>query len=31
MTTVNSNNRHETKSDIFSWDTLKSDTNFHWS
>ena len=28
MTKVNPNNGRETKSDIFSWDILKSDTNF---
>ena len=26
MTKVNPNNGNETKSDIFSWDTFKSDT-----
>ena len=31
MTTVNPNNRNETKSDIFSWDIFKSDIMFHWS
>ena len=32
MTTVNPNNGRETKSDIFSWDILKSDIIFfNWS
>ena len=30
-TNVYLNNGNETKSDIFSWDTFKSDVSFHWS
>ena len=30
LSTVNSNNRNQTKSDIFSWDILRSDIVFHW-
>ena len=30
MATVNPNNGNETKSDIFYWDTFKSDVIFHW-
>ena len=30
LSTVNSNNGNQTKSDIFSWDILRSDIVFHW-
>ena len=30
MTKVNPNNGNEIKSDIFSWDIIKSDIIFHW-
>ena len=31
MTTVNPNSENETKSEVFSWDILKSDIIFYWS
>ena len=31
MSKVNQNNGNETKSDIFPWDILRSDTIFHRS
>ena len=31
MTEVNPNNGNEIKSNIFSWDIIKSDIIFHWS
>ena len=30
MTKVNPNNGNETKSEVFSWDMLKSNIIFHW-